>query len=51
MDEFDAGVLGGEAPVDGGAALVAVALPCGDFAAHGGDVGDASIQALTAQGA
>jgi hypothetical protein len=47
VSQLDAGIGGGEAPVDRGAAIVAVLLPGGDFAPHFFDAGDAPLQALS----
>lgn len=46
---FDAGVGGGEVPVERRAAIIALRLPCRDFAAHLCDCEDAPVQALFAQ--
>jgi len=48
-EEFDASTLGGEAPVDGSAAVIALLLPGGDFAAQGRAVGDAAAETLAAE--
>ena len=47
--EFNAGVLGGEAPVDLAAGLVAAQGPRGDFLTQGVLGADATGQALSAQ--
>jgi hypothetical protein len=47
--EFDAGVGGGELPVDLGVVLVAAGPPCGDFLGEGLLVSDASIEALAGE--
>ena len=47
--EFDAGVCGGEAPVDGGGAIVAIVFPGGGLGAHQLDGGDSSIEALAVE--
>src|SRR6266508_4138872 len=49
MLELDAGIRGGEAPIDGAAGGVAVSLPGGDFALQCGPVGEATVQALLRQ--
>src|SRR5262249_45374167 len=47
--EFDAGVGGGKAPVDGGASLIPITVPGGDLTDEGGLIGDASIETLASQ--
>ena len=44
--ELDAGVGRGEAPVNGGGAIVAVVFPGGNLGPHQFDGGDSSIEAL-----
>src|SRR5712671_2640172 len=49
--QLDAGVGGCELPVGFGVALVAVVLPCGDFAGEDLLVGDAAIETLRGENA
>jgi hypothetical protein len=48
--ELDAGVGGGELPVDLALVGVGGALPGGEFGIEGVDVGDAPVEALASQG-
>jgi hypothetical protein len=49
--EFDAGVGGGELPVDLALLGVGGQLPGGEFGVEGVDVGDTPVEALSGQGA
>jgi hypothetical protein len=48
--EFDAGVGGGELPLDLALVGVGGVLPGGEFGVEGVEVGDAAIEALAGQG-
>jgi hypothetical protein len=48
--EFEAGVGGGELPVDLALISVGGVLPGGEFGVEGVDVGDAAVEALASQG-
>ena len=50
MAEFDAGVGGGELPVDLALLGVCGLLPGGEFGVEGVDVGDAPVEALSGEG-
>ena len=50
MAEFDAGVGGGELPVDLALVGVGGVLPGGEFGVEGVEVGDAPVEALAGQG-
>ena len=43
--QFDAGIFGGEAPVDGGNTIVPVQFPCGHFFSHQVKAWDSAIEA------
>ena len=49
MAEFDAGVGGGELPVDLAVVGVGGVLPGGEFGVEGVDVGDAPVEALSGE--
>ncbi len=49
MAEFDAGVVGGEVPLDLALIGVGLSLPGGEFGAQGLEVLDATVQALAGQ--
>ena len=49
MAEFDAGVVGGEMPVDLALAGVRGVLPGGELSIEGVEVADAAVQALPGQ--
>ncbi len=49
MAELDAGIGGGEAPVDAGCRVVAGLLPGRDLSRKGRLIGNAPVQALAAQ--